>query len=74
MKPYLGFIVMALVWSLPLASFTMWYVRRTNAQARRRLQIAVDQINRDTRSSTVGDISPGTSRLAHLVTRGAQTI
>jgi len=100
MKPYLGFIVMALVWSVPLASYTIWYVRRTDRQARRRLQIAFDQINRDTRSSTVGDISalvpdsrshvqrdtrarnirqfrsrsPGASRLAFLVGRGAQTL
>jgi hypothetical protein len=100
MKPHLGFIVMALVWSVPLASFAIWYVRRADGQARRRLQIAVDQINGDTSSSTVGHVSPlapdsrshiqrdtrtrgirqfrsrspGASRLARLVTRGAQTL
>jgi len=58
MKPSLSFIVMALVWSVPLASYAIWYVRRSDRQARRRLQMAVDQINRDTRSSTVGHISP----------------
>jgi len=91
---------MALVWSVPLASYAIWYVRRSDRQARRRLQMAVDQINRDTRSSTVGHISPlvpdsrshvqrdtrarnirqfrsrspGASRLAYLVGRGAQTL
>ncbi len=100
MEPHLGFIVMALVWSVPLASYAIWYVRRTDRQAGRRLQIAVDQINRDRSSSTGGHISPlvpesrsripgdtrahsirqfrsrspGASRLAHLVTRGAQTL
>lgn len=100
MKPSLSFIVMALVWSVPLASYAIWYVRRSDRQARRRLQMAVDQINRDTCSSTVGHISPlvpdsrsdvqrdprarsirrfrsrspGASRLAHLVMRGAQTL
>jgi hypothetical protein len=102
MEPYLGFIVMALVWSVPLASYAIWYARRTDRQVRHRLQTAVDQINtdRDTPSSTVGHISPlvresrgrvqrdtrarsipqfrsrsrGASRLAHLVTRGAQTL
>ena len=100
MKPHLGFIVMALVWSVPLASYAIWYVRRSDRQARRRLQMAVDQINRDTCSSTVGHISPlvpdsrshvqrdtrarnirqfrsrspGASRLAYLVGRGAQTL
>ena len=100
MKPHLGFIVMALVLSVPLAWYAIWYVRRTERQARRRLQIAVDQINRDTPSSTVGHVSPlvpdsrshvqrdtrargirqfrshspGASRLARLVTRGAQTL
>ena len=100
MKPHLGFIVMALVWSVPLASFAIWYVRRVDGQARRRLRIAVDQINRDNPSSTVGHVSPlvpdsrshvqrdprargirqfrsrspGASRLARLVTRGAQTL
>jgi len=100
MKPHLGFIVMALVWSVPLASFAIWYVRRADGQARRRLQIAVDQINRDTPASTVGHVSPlvpdsrshvqgdtrargirqfrsrspVASRLARLVTRGAQTL
>ena len=99
MKPPLGFIVMALVWSVPLALFAIWYVRHADGQARRRLQIAVDQINSDT-PSTVGHISPlvpdsrsyvlrhtrapgigqfrsrspGASRLARLVTRGAQTL
>ena len=58
MKPHLGFIVMALVWSVPLTSFAIWYVRRTDRQARRRLQIAFDQINRDTPFSTVGRVSP----------------
>jgi hypothetical protein len=100
MKPHLGFIVMALVWSVPLASYAIWYVRRSERQARRRLQLAFDRINRDTPSSTVGHISPlvpdsrsrvqrdtparsirqfrsrslAASRLAHLVTRGAQTL
>ena len=58
MEPHLGFIVIALVWSVPLASFAIWYVRRADGQARRRLQIAVDQINMDTPSSTVGHVSP----------------
>jgi len=57
MKPHLGFIVMALVWSVPLASYAIWYVRRTDRQARHRLQIAFDQINRDTPFSTVGRVS-----------------
>jgi len=57
MKPYLGFIVMALVWSVPLSSYAIWYVRRTDRQARRRLQVAFDQISRDS-SSAVGHISP----------------
>ena len=57
MKPHLGFIVMALVWSVPLASYAIWYVRSAERRARRRLQIAFDQINRDTRSSTVAHIS-----------------
>ncbi len=57
MKPHLGFIVMALVWSVPLAWYAIWYVRRTERQARRRLQIAVDQINTDTRRSTVAHVS-----------------
>jgi len=100
MKPHLGFIVMALVWSVPLTSFAIWYVRRTDRQARHRLQIAFDQITRDTPFSTVGRVSPlvpdsrshvqrdthargirqfrspsrGASRLARLVTRGAQTL
>ena len=100
MKPHLGFIVMALVWSVPLTSFAIWYVRRTDRQARHRLQIAFDQISGDIPSSTVGHISPlvpnsrsgvqrdtrarsirqfrsrspGASRLAHLVTKGAQTL
>jgi hypothetical protein len=100
MKPHLGFIVMALVWSVPLASYAIWYVRRAERQARRRIQIAVDQVNRDTPSLTVGHVSPlvpdsrshvqrdtrtrdirqfrsrspGASRLARLVTRGAQTL
>jgi hypothetical protein len=100
MEPHLGFIVMAVVWSVPLASYAIWYVGRTDRQARRRLQIAVDQINRDTPSSTVGHVGPlvpdsrshvqrdtrargirqvrsrsrGASRLARLVTRGAQTL
>ena len=58
MKPPLGFIVMALVWSVPLASYAIWYVRHADRQARRRVQIAVDQINRDHPSSSVGHISP----------------
>jgi hypothetical protein len=58
MKPHLGFIVMALVWSVPLASYAIWYVRRAERQARRRIQIAVDQVNRDTPSFTVGHVSP----------------
>jgi len=100
MKPNLGFIVMALVWSLPLASYAIWYVRRAERRARHRLQMAVDQVNRDTTSSTVGHVSspvpdsrsqasrgtrtrsvrqfrsrsPGASRLARLVTSGAQTL
>src|SRR2546426_4892907 len=100
MKPHLGFIVLALVWSVPLASYAIWYVRRAERQARRRIQIAVDQVNRDTPSFTVGHVSPlvpdsrshvqrdthtrvigqfrsrspGASRLARLVTRGAQTL
>ena len=100
MKPDLGFIVLALVWSVPLASFAIWYVRRVDGQARRRLQIAVDQVDGDTLSSTVGFVgplvpdsrnhvsratrarglrqfrsrSPGASRLARLVTSGAQTL
>jgi len=79
---------------------TIWYVRRAERQARRRLRIAVDQINRDNPSATVGHVSPlvpdsrshvqrdprargirqfrsrspGASRLARLVTRGAQTL
>jgi hypothetical protein len=57
MKPHLGFIVMALVWSVPLASYAIWYVRGAERQARRRLRIAFDQINRDTRSSTVTHVS-----------------
>jgi hypothetical protein len=100
MEPYLGFIVMALVWSVPLASYAIWYVWRTDRQARHRLQIAFDQINSDIPSSTVGHVSPlvpdsrsgvqrdtrarsirqfrsrspGASRLARLVARGAQTL
>jgi hypothetical protein len=100
MKPYLGFIVMAVVWSVPLASYAIWHVRRAERQARRRIQIAVDQVNRDTPSFAVGPVSPlvldsrshvqrdtrtrvirefrsrspGASRLARLVTRGAQTL
>ena len=58
MKPHLGFIVMALVWSVPLASYAIWYVRRAERQARRRIQIAVDQVNRDTSSCAVGHVSP----------------
>ena len=90
MKPHLGFIVMALVWSVPLASYAISYVRRAERQARRRIQIAVDQVNRDTPSYAVGHVSPlvpdgrairqfrsrspGASRLVRLVTRGAQTL
>jgi hypothetical protein len=100
MKPHLGFIVMAVVWSIPLTSYAIWYVRRAERQARRRLQIAVDQVDGDTLSSTVGFVgplvpdsrnhvsratrarglrqfrsrSPGGSRFARLVTRGAQTL
>ena len=48
---------MAMVWSVPLASYVIWYVRRTERQARRRLQIASDQINSDTRRSTVAHVS-----------------
>ena len=100
MKPHLGFIVMAVVWSVPLTWYAIWYVRRAERQARRRLQIAVDQVNVETLSSTVGFVGPlvpdsrrhvsrqtrargfrqfrsrsaGASRVARLVTKGAQTL
>ena len=58
MKPHLGFIDMAVVWSIPLTSYAIWYVRRAERQARCRLQIAVDQVNGETLSSTVGFVGP----------------
>ena len=74
MKPSLGFIVMALVWSVPLASFAIWYVRRAGGQARRRLQVAVAQINRDTPASTAGHVSSlvpeSRSHVQHTRARG----
>ena len=56
MKPPLGFIVLALVWSLPLATYAIWYVRRAERRARGRIRVAVDQINTDT--SMAGAVSP----------------
>jgi len=55
MKPPLGFIVLALVWSLPLATYAIWYVRRAERRARGRIRVAVDQINTD--SSMAGAVS-----------------
>jgi hypothetical protein len=56
MKPPLGFIVLALVWSVPLATFAMWHVRRAEQRARGRMGMAVDQINTD--ASMAGAVSP----------------
>jgi hypothetical protein len=55
MKPSLGFIVLALVWSVPLATFAIWHVRRAEQRARGRIRVAVGQINAD--ASMAGDIS-----------------
>ena len=38
MQPHLAFIVMAVVWSVPLASYAIWFVRRSERRARGRLQ------------------------------------
>ena len=56
MKPPLGFIVLALVWSVPLATYAIWQVRRAERRAHSRIRMAVDQINTD--ASAVGDVSP----------------
>ena len=47
MKPPLGFIVLALVWSVPLATYAIWLVRRAEREARRRIEAAVDQVDGD---------------------------
>ena len=56
MKPPMGFIVLALVWSVPLATYAIWHVRRAEGRARGRIRIAADQINTD--ASMAGDVSP----------------
>ena len=56
MNPPLGFIVLALVWAVPLTTYAIWYVRRAERRARGRIHIAVDQINAD--ASMAGDVSP----------------
>ena len=40
MKPPLGFIVLALVWSVPLTTYAIWHVRRAERHARRRIEAA----------------------------------
>ena len=56
MKPPLGFIVLALVWAVPLTTYAIWHVRRAERRARCRIQMAVDQVGRD--ASAAGDVSP----------------
>ena len=56
MKPSLGFIVLALVWSVPLATFAIWHLRRAEGRARGRIRVAVDQINSD--ASMACGVSP----------------
>ena len=56
MKPPLGFIVLALVWSVPLATYAIWHLRRAERRAYSRIRMAVDQINTD--ASTARDVSP----------------
>ena len=56
MKPPLGFIVLALVWAVPLTTYAIWHVRRAERRARGRIQIAVDQIHAD--ASMAGTVGP----------------
>src|SRR4029079_13887145 len=45
MKPPLGFIVLALMWSVPLATYAIWHVRRAERRGRDRIRVAVGQFN-----------------------------
>jgi len=57
MNPALGFIVLALVWSVPLATYAIWLVQRAEREARRRIEAAVDHVDGDA-SSAVDPVAP----------------